>query len=183
MLHQIAGLYEKVGDLEEAARYMELTVAQETGASGRVIAGLEKQKRKRERKVAREEERRRRAMEIDEQRRTSAAIGVEEEDFADGDTEILTDSDSDNDLSSNSNEEDEGEADGFGTGTTATTSKARLWLARWAWRRGDLDHAEKLAEELCMDGYEVEEAKGLVREVRGRREAEAGPTHGASSAH
>ena len=31
-LHQIAGLYEKVGDLEEAARYMELTVAQETGA-------------------------------------------------------------------------------------------------------------------------------------------------------
>jgi len=182
-LHQIAGLYEKVGDLEEAARYMELTVAQETGASGRAIAGFEKQKRKRERKVAKEEERRRRAMEIDEQRRTSAAMGVEEEDFADGDTEILTDSGSDNDLSSDPDEEDEGEADGFGTGTTATTSKARLWLARWAWRRGDLDHAEKLAEELCMDGYEVEEAKGLVREVRGRREAEAGPTHSASSAH
>ena len=183
MLYQIAGLYEKVGDLEEAARYMELTVAQETGASGRAIARFEKQKRKREMRVAKEEERRRRAMEIDEQRRTSAAMGAEEEDFADGDTEILTDSGSDNDLSSDPDEEDEGEADGFGTGTTATTSKARLWLARWAWRRGDLDHAEKLAEELCMDGYEVEEAKGLVREVRGRREAEAGSTHGTSSAH
>jgi anaphase-promoting complex subunit 8 len=172
MLHQIAGLYEKMGDLEEAAKYMELTVAQETGASGKAIARLEREKKKRERKAALDAEKRQRAMEIDEQRR----MGGEEEDFADGDTEILTDSGSDDGQESDVDEdEDEGEADGFGTGTTATTSKARLWLARWAWRRGDLDRAERLAEELCMDGYEVEEAKGLVREVRGRREAGAGP--------
>jgi anaphase-promoting complex subunit 8 len=90
----------------------------------------------------------------------------------------LTDSGSDDAQDSDTDEDEDGEADGFGTGTTATTSKARLWLARWAWRRGDLDRAEKLAEELCMDGYEVEEAKGLVREVRGRREAGAGTSTG-----
>jgi anaphase-promoting complex subunit 8 len=170
ILHQIAGLYEKVGDLEEAAKYMELTVAQETGASGKAIARLEREKRKRERKAAMEQEKRQRAMEVDEQRR----MGGDEDDFADGDTEILTDSDSDDAQDSDTDEDEDGEADGFGTGTTATTSKARLWMARWAWRRGDLDRAGKLAEELCMDGYEVEEAKGLVREVRGRREAAAG---------
>jgi anaphase-promoting complex subunit 8 len=174
ILHQIAGLYEKVGDLEEAAKYMELTVAQETGASGKAIARLEKEKRKREMKAATQEERRQRAMEVDEQRR----MGGDEDDFADGDTEILTDSGSDDAQDSDTDEDEDGEADGFGTGTTATTSKARLWLARWAWRRGDLDRAEKLAEELCMDGYEVEEAKGLVREVRGRREAGAGTSTG-----
>ena len=180
ILHQIAGLYEKVGDLEEAARYMELTVAQETGASGKAIAGLERERRKRERKAAREQERRQRAMEIDNQRRMSNVMGVEEEDFADGDTEIWTDSGSDEDQVADPEDEDDGGVDGFGTGTTAATSKARLWLARWAWRRGDLDWAEKLAEELCMDGYEVEEAKGLVREVRGKREVGAGPVLSAS---
>jgi anaphase-promoting complex subunit 8 len=41
-------------------------------------------------------------------------------------------------------------------------------------KTGDLDRAERLAEELCMDGYEVEEAKALVRELRGRREAAMG---------
>ena len=183
ILHQIAGLYEKLGDLEEAAKYMELTVAQETGASGKAIARIGREKRKRERKAALEVERRQRAMEIDEQRRMNGGMGGDEEDFGDGDTEILTDSGSDDDQNSDTDEEDDGEADGFGTGTTATTSKARLWLARWAWRRGDLDRAEKLAEELCIDGYEVEEAKGLVREVRGRREAGAGPVQGASGAH
>ena len=179
-LHQIAGLYEKVGDLEEAATYMELTVAQETGASGKAIAGLERERRKREKKAASQEEKRRRALDAEEQRRMRHAIGVEEEDFADGDTDILSASGSDEDQGSDMEDDDEGEADGFGTGTTATTSKARLWLARWAWRRGDLDRAEKLAEELCIDGYEVEEAKGLVREVRGRREAGAGTVIGAS---
>ncbi|KPI37988.1 Anaphase-promoting complex subunit 8 [Cyphellophora attinorum] len=64
--------------------------------------------------------------------------------------------------------------DGFGTGTTPTTSKARLWLARYAFRKGDLDRAERLAEELCADGFEVEEAKSLVRMTRGQREVEEG---------
>jgi anaphase-promoting complex subunit 8 len=57
-----------------------------------------------------------------------------------------------------------------GTGVTATTSKARLWLARWALRTGDLDRADQLAGELCQDGVEVEEAKALMRDVRARKE-------------
>jgi anaphase-promoting complex subunit 8 len=57
-----------------------------------------------------------------------------------------------------------------GTGVTATTSKARLWLARWALKNGDLDRADLLAGELCQDGVEVEEAKALMRDVRARRE-------------
>jgi anaphase-promoting complex subunit 8 len=58
-----------------------------------------------------------------------------------------------------------------GTGPTATTSKARLWLARWSLRHGDLERADQLAGELCQDGVEVEEAKALMRDVRARREA------------
>lgn len=59
-----------------------------------------------------------------------------------------------------------------GTGVTATTSKARLWLARWALRIGDLERADQLAGELCQDGVEVEEAKALMRDVRARREGD-----------
>lgn len=55
-----------------------------------------------------------------------------------------------------------------GTGVTAATSKARMWLARFAMRTEDYATAQKLATELCEDGVEVEEAKALVREVRSR---------------
>lgn len=178
-LHQIAGLYERVGDIEEAARYMELTIAQETGASSKAIADMEKEKKQREKKQQKEEARRQRMMEVEKPRVGGTDSEAGDVDFADGDTEILTDSGSDADNLEEEDTDEEEEADGFGTGTTATTSKARLWLARWEWRRGRLDRAEKLAEELCMDGYEVEEAKGLVREVRGRREAGDGAVAGA----
>jgi anaphase-promoting complex subunit 8 len=57
-----------------------------------------------------------------------------------------------------------------GTGVTAATSKARMWLARYAMRNGDYNRAMQLATELCQDGVEVEEAKALVREVRVRTE-------------
>ncbi|KAF7507304.1 hypothetical protein GJ744_010738 [Endocarpon pusillum] len=139
-LYQIATLYERLGDVEEAARFMELTVAQETGSTAKRVG-----------------------------KASFAARRYKMDDDTDDDdddaTEVLSnDSDSD---------DDEAGGDGCGLGTTPTTSKARLWLARRAVRRGDLDRAERLAEELCVDGYEVEEAKGLVREVRGRREAEA----------
>lgn len=127
-LHQIATLYERLGDEEEAAAYMELTLQQETG-------------------------------------------------------EIIrdNDSDSDNDNDEDSgcrrklygNDDDDQEAVG-GTGVTATTSKARLWLARWALRHGDLARADQLAGELCQDGVEVEEAKALMRDVRSRREGGGG---------
>ncbi|PNS16519.1 hypothetical protein CAC42_253 [Sphaceloma murrayae] len=55
-----------------------------------------------------------------------------------------------------------------GTGVTLTTSKARLWLAKWAFAREEWARCVELANELCQDGFEVEEAKGLVRDVRGR---------------
>jgi len=57
-----------------------------------------------------------------------------------------------------------------GTGVTAATSKARMWLAKYAMRTGDYERAMQLATELCQDGVEVEEAKALVREVRVRLE-------------
>lgn len=64
-----------------------------------------------------------------------------------------------------------------GVGVTATTSKARLWLVKMEMARGGreaLGRAVELADELVQDGYEVEEAKGLVGEIRGRMEVEVG---------
>lgn len=63
-----------------------------------------------------------------------------------------------------------GEGGNNGTGVTAATSKARMWLAKYAMRNGDYTRAMQLATELCQDGVEVEEAKALVREVRVRLE-------------
>ncbi|KFH47572.1 Anaphase-promoting complex subunit-like protein [Hapsidospora chrysogenum ATCC 11550] len=67
-----------------------------------------------------------------------------------------------------------------GTGVTAATSKARMWLARFAMRTADYHTANRLATELCHDGVEVEEAKALVREVRSRLEASGMLSGGAS---
>ena len=167
---QIAQLYERMGDEDEAAKMMELCVNQETGAGSEMVAKVERERKKR----LRREEKARVFM--------ASQQGEENADVGDGDTEILSSS-----SPRQSGDEDMGDfppvgfgsaGDGFGTGTTATTSKARLWLARWAWKHDDLDRAERLAEELCMDGYEVEEANGMVREVRGRRETEAAAAHG-----
>jgi len=55
-----------------------------------------------------------------------------------------------------------------GVGVTPTTSKARLWLARWEYMRGMYQRAMELANELCQDGVEVEDAKALVRDIRAR---------------
>ncbi|RYP79263.1 hypothetical protein DL770_006748 [Monosporascus sp. CRB-9-2] len=64
-----------------------------------------------------------------------------------------------------------------GTGVTAATSKARMWLARHAMRVEDYVTAHRLANELCQDGVEVEEAKALIREVRSRLDAaDMGPS-------
>ncbi|KAF4555114.1 Anaphase-promoting complex subunit 8-like protein [Elsinoe fawcettii] len=68
-------------------------------------------------------------------------------------------------------EDGEGVA-GQGLGVTLTTSKARLWLAKYAFSRGEWKRCMELANELCQDGFEVEEAKGLIRDVRGRMGAE-----------
>jgi len=61
---------------------------------------------------------------------------------------------------------------GGGVGVTPTTSKARLWLARWEYMRGMYQKAMELANELCQDGVEVEDAKALVRDIRARIERE-----------
>lgn len=190
-LYQIALLYERRGEAigdAEAAKYMELCVAQETGGSGKAVVQAEKALRKRARKDARasavaEERRRARVASM----RTDAELGEMQDEHVgagegDDDTDIMTsdeeqgDDHEENETQAGDGDGDDdgdgdGDGDGFGTGTTATTSKARLWLARWSVKTGDLDRAERLAEELCMDGYEVEEAKALVRELRGRREA------------
>lgn len=66
---------------------------------------------------------------------------------------------------------------GGGVGVTPTTSKARLWLARWEYMRGMYQRAMELANELCQDGVEVEDAKALVRDVRARIEREKSEGH------
>ncbi|OBT63504.1 hypothetical protein VE03_08101 [Pseudogymnoascus sp. 23342-1-I1] len=77
-------------------------------------------------------------------------------------------------------EEGEGEeGEEGGVGVTVATSKARMWLARWAMGEGEWEVALRYATELCQDGVEVEEAKALVREIRAR--GEAGEEGGMSS--
>lgn len=100
ILYQIALMYEKLARFEEAAEYMEMTIAQEEGPR----------------------------------------------------------------------DDEEEEASGLGTGVTNTTSKARIWLARWAFSNSDFPRAMELANELCQDGVEVEEAKALIRDLRARME-------------
>lgn len=75
-------------------------------------------------------------------------------------------------LDDNGEERERGEGRGEGTGVTAATSKARMWLARFAMRVADYATANRLANELCQDGVEVEEAKALIREVRSRLESQ-----------
>ena len=67
-------------------------------------------------------------------------------------------------------DDDDATRKGLGTGVTHTTSKARIWLARWEFARGGLPRAMELANELCQDGVEVEEAKALIRDLRARME-------------
>lgn len=105
-LYQIALVHEKMGQRDEAASYMELTLAQEEGPG----------------------------------------------------------------------EDDDDENRGPGTGVTNTTSKARMWLARWEFARGGLARAMELANELCQDGVEVEEAKALIRDLRARLESGSSPS-------
>lgn len=106
MLFQIALVYEKMDQQEEAASYMEMTLAQEDGPGG----------------------------------------------------------------------DDDDDPRGPGTGVTSTTSKARVWLARWEFARGGLARAMELANELCQDGVEVEDAKALIRDLRARMESSRSPS-------
>ncbi len=73
-------------------------------------------------------------------------------------------------------EDEDDEIRGSGTGVTNTTSQARMWLARWEFARGGLARAMELANELCEDGVEVEEAKALIRDLRARMEPGRSPS-------
>ncbi|KAJ5182465.1 Cdc23 [Penicillium capsulatum] len=158
-LHQIATLYERLGEEDEAATYMELTLQQETGGAP-VNEGDS----------------------ADDDEFSSAS-----EHAAHSDGNEYSDNDADSRpshsrprhrkkgtrASSLGMQHDDSTADNAwhqGTGPTLTTSKARLWLAQHALRHGDLERADQLAGELCQDGMEVEEAKALMRDVRARRE-------------
>lgn len=57
-----------------------------------------------------------------------------------------------------------------GVGVTVTTSRARMWLAKMEFASGGqgLRRAMELANELCQDGWEVEEAKALIKDIRAR---------------
>lgn len=105
-LYQIALMHEKLNQVEEAASYMEMTLAQEEGVG----------------------------------------------------------------------DDDDDEGPATGTGVTNTTSKARMWLARWEFAKGHLPRAMELANELCQDGVEVEEAKALIRDLRARMESGRSPS-------
>ena len=140
-LHQIASLYERLGEEDEAVAYMELTLQQETGQLAR------------DEEYSSDEEE-------DDVKDEAESSGIPRPGRSGGRGGRPRRS---------SYNEDDGET-GNGTGVTATTSKARLWLARWALQNSDLDRADQLAGELCQDGREVEEAKALMRDIRARRE-------------
>jgi anaphase-promoting complex subunit 8 len=135
LLHQVALLYERMNDEDEAAAYMELTLQQESG----------------------------------EVERTDSDSDNEDADENSDDESTQRRSRRQRRRQKSRDDDNEVEAVG-GTGVTATTSKARLWLARWAIKHGDLNRADQLAGELCQDGIEVEEAKALMRDIRARRE-------------
>ncbi|CAJ2507245.1 Uu.00g084310.m01.CDS01 [Anthostomella pinea] len=123
ILLQIAGMYDGLGEDEDAKAYMEMCVNQEVGGGGGDSQG--------------------------------ESIAIHHD---------------------SPGSDDDGEGGGHGggnegTGVTAATSKARMWLARHAMRSEDYTTANRLANELCQDGVEVEEAKALIREVRSRMEA------------
>ncbi|KAF2964464.1 hypothetical protein GQX73_g9115 [Xylaria multiplex] len=126
ILLQIAGMYDTLGEVEDAKAYMEMCVAQEVGPAG----------------------------------------GSQDE-------PVAIHRDSPGGGSDDAGEGSRG-AGTEGTGVTAATSKARMWLARFAMRTEDYATAGRLANELCQDGVEVEEAKALIREVRSRTESAGG---------
>ncbi|KAI9712368.1 MAG: Anaphase-promoting complex subunit 23 [Bogoriella megaspora] len=145
VLYAIALLYERTGQREEAAGWMQYVLEQEyggdAGSSGAGGGG-------------------------------GGGVGSSQE------TEGTTVEDGR--TASNS-----GGGAGHGVGVTATTSNARMWLARWWFSQGTelgYEKAMGLANELCQDGHEVEDAKALIRDIRARMEKERKEKGGPSKA-
>ncbi|KAJ0116258.1 hypothetical protein J7T55_005204 [Diaporthe amygdali] len=77
-------------------------------------------------------------------------------------------------LSDEGEDNDERDRQNQGIGVTNVTSRARMWLAKYAMRHADFDTANRLANELCQDGQDVEEAKAIMREARSRLDLSPG---------
>ncbi|PKS08013.1 hypothetical protein jhhlp_006625 [Lomentospora prolificans] len=138
-LLQIANMYNRLGEVDEAKSYMELCLAQEDG-------GVDS-----------------------DDRRFAESIAIH------NDSPPASDDGRGEGPASRAGGGDghgHGHGQEGGTGVTAATSKARMWLARYALDTEDYATANRLATELCEDGVEVEEAKALLREVRARMDAD-----------
>jgi anaphase-promoting complex subunit 8 len=131
ILLQIASMYDRLGELEEAKSYMELCLAQEDGGNA-----------------------------ASNENKFQESVVIHNDSPGGG---------SDDEAANDGGRQEAPE----GTGVTATTSKARMWLARYAVSEESYETAIKLATELCEDGVEVEEAKALLMEARARMEAAA----------
>ena len=195
-LYAIALLYEKIDDMDEAAAYMEMTLAQEEGSVPADFVSKSTTTIIHQDDDDDDED--------DDEDANEAETIKDEDDDEDDDVDIALRSDSgaedlnsrphpplrdhrqrgsttnnnnDNDPNDDNDNEDQDSDNqpqtiqGPGTGMTTTTSKARIWLARWSFSRGDLKRAMDLANELCQDGVEVEEAKALIRDLRARMDA------------
>jgi len=134
VLLQIATMYDRLGEVDEAKSYMELCLAQEEGATN-ADEGI------------------------------GGPAGLNES--------IAIHNDSPGSDAEGENAEGGAGADS-GTGVTFATSKARMWLAKYAIQARDYETANRLAMELCQDGVEVEEAKALMREARSNMTAAHG---------
>ena len=177
VLHKIGTLHDQLGDPAEAARYMELTLAQETGSAV--------QKARQSKTIARRKLRAREKKAMNYAPHGSDDVKEGHDDVDNNNMPEDEDDEGRNPDNNNDDDDDDDDDkvtghhsitqadDGFGCGPTATTSKARLWLARRAVALAALDRAEILVAELCEDGYEVEDAKALGREVAARKEATA----------
>ncbi|KAG6008067.1 hypothetical protein E4U21_005080 [Claviceps maximensis] len=145
VLLQIAAMYDHLGEEEEAKAYMELCVAQEEGTA---------------------------AADANNPLGESVIVRNDSPVGSDDFQQHGPTSGPGHGHSSDDNTPHNDRAAGIeGTGVTPATSKARMWLARFAMRTSDYATANRLAMELCQDGIEVEEAKALVREVRSRMDA------------
>ncbi|CCC08930.1 putative CDC23 protein [Sordaria macrospora k-hell] len=129
VLLQIATMYDRLGEVDEARAYMELCVAQEDGGATENV--------------------------------DTSAVGTSNP----GESFVVHGDSPGSDGDAEGGYEGRGGAGQVeGTGVTVATSKARMWLARYAMKTEDYVTANRLATELCQDGVEVEEAKALIRE-------------------
>jgi anaphase-promoting complex subunit 8 len=141
-LYQIALLYERLNNPHECAAYMELVLAQEEGPGA-----------------------------LDDASGAAAATAAAE-DLGGG---LLSSQGSGSARPGSAGlvgSQQQQQQAGSGVGVTPTTSRARMWLARWCFVNGNFQKASELANELCQDGVEVEEAKALIRDIRSRLESD-----------